>query len=136
MDATRGHWLKAVGHARGPLREGWLDERPGAAAADRVPAPAADRAGRPARLLRLGLAPRVRRRRGDRGARAAGAPALAVDDRRRAAAGRARARCRPAGRGDRRRSALDEPAVAHPAGPGALRASGRGARIRRGVRRH
>ena len=28
MDATRGHWLKAIGHARGPLREGWLDERP------------------------------------------------------------------------------------------------------------
>ena len=22
------HWLKAVGHARGPLREGWLEERP------------------------------------------------------------------------------------------------------------
>ena len=26
--ARRGHWLKAVGHARGPLREGWLEERP------------------------------------------------------------------------------------------------------------
>jgi hypothetical protein len=24
----RGHWLKAVGHARGPLAEGWIDERP------------------------------------------------------------------------------------------------------------
>ena len=24
----RAHWLKAVGHARGPLAEGWLDERP------------------------------------------------------------------------------------------------------------
>lgn len=24
----RGHWLKAVGHARGPLAEGWLHERP------------------------------------------------------------------------------------------------------------
>ena len=25
---TRGHWLKAVGHARGPLAESWFDERP------------------------------------------------------------------------------------------------------------
>jgi hypothetical protein len=25
---TRGHWLKAVGHARGPLAETWFDERP------------------------------------------------------------------------------------------------------------
>jgi hypothetical protein len=25
---AREHWLKAVGHARGPLSEGWLDERP------------------------------------------------------------------------------------------------------------
>ena len=24
----RGHWLKAIGHARGPLGEGWLEERP------------------------------------------------------------------------------------------------------------
>ena len=24
----RGHWLKAVGHARGPLSEGWFEERP------------------------------------------------------------------------------------------------------------
>ena len=24
----RGYWLKAVGHARGPLGERWLDERP------------------------------------------------------------------------------------------------------------
>src|SRR5215217_724776 len=24
----RGHWLKAVGHARGPLREDWLERRP------------------------------------------------------------------------------------------------------------
>jgi hypothetical protein len=28
MEAARGHWLKAVGHARGPLSERWLDERP------------------------------------------------------------------------------------------------------------
>ncbi len=28
MDATRGHWHTAIGHARGPLREAWLDERP------------------------------------------------------------------------------------------------------------
>ena len=25
---TRAHWLKAVGHARGPLAEDWLDHRP------------------------------------------------------------------------------------------------------------
>jgi hypothetical protein len=24
--ARRGHWLKAVGHARGPLPDGWLEE--------------------------------------------------------------------------------------------------------------
>jgi hypothetical protein len=24
----RGHWLKAIGHARGPLGEAWFDERP------------------------------------------------------------------------------------------------------------
>ena len=24
----RGYWLKAVGHAKGPLSESWLDERP------------------------------------------------------------------------------------------------------------
>lgn len=24
----RGHWLKAVGHARGPLAEDWLERRP------------------------------------------------------------------------------------------------------------
>ncbi|HZB77615.1 MAG TPA: hypothetical protein VE526_15395 [Solirubrobacteraceae bacterium] len=24
----RGHWLKAIGHAGGPLAEGWLDDRP------------------------------------------------------------------------------------------------------------
>jgi hypothetical protein len=24
---TRGHWLKAVGHAGGPLAEGWFEER-------------------------------------------------------------------------------------------------------------
>ena len=24
----RGHWLKAVGHARGPLAETWFDDRP------------------------------------------------------------------------------------------------------------
>jgi hypothetical protein len=24
----RGHWLKAIGHARGPLAETWLEERP------------------------------------------------------------------------------------------------------------
>jgi hypothetical protein len=24
----RGHWLKAIGHARGPLAETWLDDRP------------------------------------------------------------------------------------------------------------
>src|SRR3954467_12494402 len=27
--AEPGYWLKAVGHARGPLPESWLDERPG-----------------------------------------------------------------------------------------------------------
>jgi hypothetical protein len=26
--AGRGHWLKAVGHARGPLAEDWLERRP------------------------------------------------------------------------------------------------------------
>jgi hypothetical protein len=25
---VRGHWLKAVGHARGPLAEDWLERRP------------------------------------------------------------------------------------------------------------
>jgi hypothetical protein len=25
---TRGYWLKAVGHARGPLAEDWLEQRP------------------------------------------------------------------------------------------------------------
>jgi hypothetical protein len=25
---ARSHWLKAIGHARGPLGERWLDERP------------------------------------------------------------------------------------------------------------
>lgn len=25
----RGHWLKAVGHARGPLADGWLEQSPG-----------------------------------------------------------------------------------------------------------
>jgi hypothetical protein len=25
---TRGHWLKAIGHARGPLAETWFDDRP------------------------------------------------------------------------------------------------------------
>src|SRR5215218_7376494 len=24
----RGHWLKAIGHARGPLAETWFEERP------------------------------------------------------------------------------------------------------------
>jgi hypothetical protein len=24
----RGHWLKAIGHARGPLAETWLEDRP------------------------------------------------------------------------------------------------------------
>jgi hypothetical protein len=24
----RGHWLKAIGHARGPLTERWLEDRP------------------------------------------------------------------------------------------------------------
>jgi len=28
VGSVRGHWLKAVGHARGPLREDWLDARP------------------------------------------------------------------------------------------------------------
>ena len=28
MHAPRAHWLKAVGHARGPLSEDWLRERP------------------------------------------------------------------------------------------------------------
>jgi hypothetical protein len=26
--APRAHWLKAIGHARGPLREDWLERRP------------------------------------------------------------------------------------------------------------
>ena len=28
MLPARNHWLKAIGHARGPLGERWLDERP------------------------------------------------------------------------------------------------------------
>src|SRR5215207_11505202 len=105
-----------------PARRGLARRAPGAAAPHRLPAAAADRPGRPARLLRVGLAAGVRGRRGARRAGAARSPALALDDRGRAAARRARARRSAARRGDRRRGAVDEPALAHPPAPGALRA--------------
>ena len=48
-DRPTAYWLKAVGHARGPLAEDWIDAAARAAAAHGLPAAAADRAGRPAR---------------------------------------------------------------------------------------
>jgi hypothetical protein len=97
------YWLKAVGHARGPLAEDWLDQRP----------ELLHRTGFPRRPRivpgdRLVMYASVWRRVfaiaqvvGEPGA--ARPPALAVDDRDRDAARRAGARRGAAGRGDRRR---------------------------------
>src|SRR6185436_9989477 len=76
---------------------------------------------------------RVRRRPGRRRTGAARPPALAVDGADGAAARRPGVRRRAAGRGDRRRGALDEPAVAHSPAGGALRPRGRSAGVRGGA---
>src|SRR3954454_16403597 len=136
--AEPGYWLKAVGHARGPLSEAWLDERPELlhrtgfprrprmAVGERLVVYAsvgrrADGGRRPARALRLGVAARVRARRGDRRAAEPRSSALAVDGGDRDPAARAGARRGAADRGDRRGGPLDEPAVANPDRPRALR---------------
>ena len=128
---VRQHWLKAIGHARGPLSETWLTDRPEL-------------------LRRTGFPRRPRIATGDRLVYYASVwrrvfavveavgepeprehPRVAVDDRGRAAARRPGARRRAAGRGDRGRGALDEPAVAYPDPAGALRARGACARLDR-----
>ena len=130
LPAVAGYWLKAIGHARGPLAEDWIEAR--------------------AALLRsTGFPRRPRIEPGDRLvlyasvwrrvfalAQVVGEPQerdhprwpwtveietlLLVPG----------ARRRAAGGGDRRRRALDEPAVAHPHHRGPLPARARGDRVR------
>jgi two-component system cell cycle response regulator len=132
---AQGHRPRPSLAARGLARRARVGAR-----AHRLPAPPADGAGRPARLLRRRLALRVRRGRGRQRADRRGGPhqqpgALAVVGGGRRAARRAPSGQRAAGRGDRRRRALDEPAVAHPSQRGALRARGRGDRRSGGLER-